>query len=188
MGEIRKKGEEISKGEDRKFQGKEEKKKRKMGKKCGYSLVRAGCQIVLYSRWISVLLGDNWWSSLLLHKHKNNISIMVRVLSLQNHRFSLEILSSPLRVKCLFGTDLRALIIIKVTFCLEIFLTLLLFLPFFLCLEILDWSLLFLGRLYLFLKNLVFPSVTSRLSHNNFLNLGKALKVIKGKFRKMNKI
>ena len=39
-----------------------------------------------------------------------------------------------------------------------------------------------------FPKNLVFPSVTFRLSHNNFLNLGKALKVIKGKFWKMNKI
>ena len=58
---------------------------------------------------------------------QNSISIMVRLLSHQNHRFSLEILSSPLRVKCLFGTVLRALIIIKVAFCLEIFLTLLLF-------------------------------------------------------------
>ena len=68
---------------------------------------------------------------------QNSISIMVRLLSHQNHRFSLEILSSPLRVKCLFGTVLRALIIIKVAFCLEIFPTLLLFLLFFLCLEIL---------------------------------------------------
>ena len=39
-----------------------------------------------------------------------------------------------------------------------------------------------------FPKYLVFPSVTSRLCHNNFLNLSKALKVIKGISWKVNKI
>ena len=39
-----------------------------------------------------------------------------------------------------------------------------------------------------FPKYLVFPSVTSRLCHNNFLNLSEALKVIKGVFWKVNKI
>ena len=39
-----------------------------------------------------------------------------------------------------------------------------------------------------FPKYLVFPSVTSRLCHNNFLNLREALKVIKGVFWKVNKI
>ena len=39
-----------------------------------------------------------------------------------------------------------------------------------------------------FPKHLVLLSVTFRFSHHNFLNLGKALKVIKGKFRKMNQV
>ena len=39
-----------------------------------------------------------------------------------------------------------------------------------------------------FPKYLVFPSVTSRLCHNNFLNLSEALKVVKGVFWKVNKI
>ena len=37
-------------------------------------------------------------------------------------------------------------------------------------------------------EDLIFLSVTSCLSHHNFLNLSKALKVIKGEFREMNKV
>ena len=39
-----------------------------------------------------------------------------------------------------------------------------------------------------FPKYLVFPSVTSRLCHNDFFNLSEALKVVKGVFWKVNKI
>ena len=56
-GENQKEGGKVSKGEDRKFEGKEEKEKRG-GKTWLFMLVRAGCPIVLYSRGISVMLGD----------------------------------------------------------------------------------------------------------------------------------
>ena len=45
-----------------------------------------------------------------------------------------------------------------------------------------------LGKVVPSSEDLIFLSVTSCLSHHNFLDLSKALKVIKGKFRKMNKV
>ena len=45
-----------------------------------------------------------------------------------------------------------------------------------------------LGKVVSSSEDLIFSSFTSCLSHHNFLDLSKALKVIKGEFREMNKV
>ena len=45
-----------------------------------------------------------------------------------------------------------------------------------------------LGKVVSSSEDLIFLSVTSCLSHHSFLDLSKALKVIEGEFREMNKV